>query len=191
MDYINLITPQHRMQPKYIAWLTASLTMFRGAQTTLTGIPTAYDIDLSIGAQLNALGVILGVSRTLDFQPSNSVSPVLDDTYYRLVLKAKVMTNQWDGTREQYDKMLETVLSGYPIVIVDNCNMSIGLAYILTTTDTLISDLLLNGYLFPVPSGVAVELIAPASGEWGNLYYRNFKWDDLVSYTWDELSAGI
>jgi hypothetical protein len=191
-DYINLIAPQHRNKEKFIAWVSAALKIGVDIQECEDDIRSAFNLDTCVGTQLDILGEILGVQRRLSFQPTDSgISPILDDDYYRLVLKARIFWDQWDGTRAGYDYALSTIFAGYPIVVVDNGDMSIGIAYVLSESDSLIADLLANDYLFPRPAGVSVELIAPGPGEWANLYYRNFKWDDVAVNTWDELEVGI
>lgn len=188
-DYLNLITPEHKSQPKYTAWLTAALTLLDDAQTALTDMVTAYDIDTAVGAQLDALGVTLGVSRLLSFQPTTG-SALLDDDNYRFVLKAKIMSNQWDGTRAEYESMVGIVLAGCRAVLADNLDMSMDVVLILDTAPTLISELLQHNYLIPAPSGVSTKFAAAFKGTW-DWYYYQYTWDELANYTWDELASGI
>jgi len=187
--YLDLITPQHRTQPKYMAWLTAALTMINDAQSALFGMKTAYDIGSAVGVQLDVLGAILGVSRLLDFQPTTG-SALLDDNNYRLVLRAKILNNQWDGTRGQYETMVSDVLSGCKAVLADNSDMTMGVALILDTATTLTSELLQHGYLLPAPAGVLTTFAAPLKATW-DWYYYQYTWDELANYTWDAIASGI
>ncbi len=189
-DYINKIIPQHRSQPKFIAWLTVILQMQQDARDFIESINAAFDIDNAVGVQLDILGQILGQPRLLNFQPSSG-SSILTDDYYRLVLKAKILNNQWDGTREHYDSMLSTVFANLPIVISDNSNMTIGIAYIAGSSDAYIGELLSHGYLFPVSAGISASLVSVPTGTYGNLYYRGFTYGALASYTHAQLATGI
>lgn len=189
-DYINLITPSHRTKNKFIAWLTASLSMINDVQSLLMLLYYQYDIDNASGSQLDAIGVILGVSRTVNFQPTSG-SALLSDANYRLVLKSKILANQWDGTRANYDSLVGSVFNTEKVVISDNSNMSIDVAMILDTSDTLVSELLVNGYLAPSPSGVLTNYKAALKGTWNWYYYQGYTWNSLSGYTWNQLAAGI
>jgi hypothetical protein len=189
-DYINLITPSHRTKTKFIAWLTSSLTMINDVQSLLMLLYYQYDIDNAAGSQLDAIGIILGVSRTVNFQPASG-SSLLSDANYRLVLKSKILANQWDGTRSNYDSLVGAVFDAEKVVIADNANMSIDVAMILDTTDTLVSELLVNGYLAPAPSGVLTNYKAALKGTWNWYYYQGYTWNGLSGYTWNQLAAGI
>jgi len=185
--YLDLLAPQHRSQPKLKAWLTATLTPFVDAQTCLSVMQGVFNLDTAVGVQLDTIGAYLGAPRTVGFQPSDGVSPILTDTYYRLVLRAKILSNQWDGTREGYENALKLLFSTYPIVIVDNMNMTIDIAIILGATDNLIADLLANGYLFPAPAGVTVNFRAAQPHTWAWYYFKHLAWTAEGAKTWAQL----
>jgi hypothetical protein len=190
-DYLSLVIPEHRSQTKFIAWLTAALDIILDIQSVLTDMKTYFDIDAAVGDQLDAIGVILGQSRLLDFQPTSG-SALLDDDNYRLVLRAKILRNQWDGTLSGYKSMMSTVLSGYEAVIVDYQNMTIDVAMVLLgSTNTLAGELLESGYLLPKPSGVATNFAVALPGEWYWYYFQSYTWSSVSGYTFDELAAGI
>jgi hypothetical protein len=157
-DYLNLVTSEHRASTKFIAWATALLQPFIDVQTCADSIPAAFDLDTAIGAQLDILGQILGAARTVGFQPTGSVSPVLDDATYRILLKSKVLFNQWDGQILSIEEAWGNIFPGGHIFIQDNENMT------MTVTATGITsyiqiDLIENGYIVPVPEGVGVNYI--------------------------------
>src|SRR5271169_834402 len=95
--YLSLITSEYQTSPKFLAWLTACLAILDGIMGCAAVLDPAFDIDSALGPQLDVLGQIIGVSRLVNFTPSDGVSPVLDDYTYRILLKAKVGANQWDG----------------------------------------------------------------------------------------------
>ncbi len=188
-DYLDLLSPEHRNQPKLTAWLTAALSPLNDTQTCLAGVAPAYDLDTAVGAQLDALGIVLGVSRVLNFQPTSG-SSTLDDTNYRLVLRAKILANQWDGTREQYEKMVDEIMAGCHVVLADNEDMTMDVAFIDKTAGGLTGELLEHGYLLPAPSGVKANFEVPLYATW-DWYYYQYTWDQLANHTWDELETGI
>jgi hypothetical protein len=188
-DYLNLVIPQHRTKAKFSAWLTVKLGMLQNVNTILGAVAAAYDLDNAVGTQLDILGKILGMSRLLPFQPASGASPTLTDTYYRLVLRAKIMSNQWDGTREGYDEMIATIFAAYPIGVIDYADMSMDVILFLAEADPMISDLLVSGYLFPVPVGIVGSFKAVAEYTWGWYFYKNRTWSDEFDTTWDEMGV--
>jgi len=188
--YIDLIPPQNKNKSKFIAWLTAVIAVVNDIQMCLSTMYSYFDLDNAVGTQLDSVGVILGVDRLLNFQPTSS-SSVLSDDNYRLVLMSKILTNQWDGTRSEYEDLVSAIFESEKVVIQDNQDMSINIAMILDSTDTILSELLTNGYLVPAPSGVLTNYIAALKGTWDWYYYQAETFDDKSSYTWDEGAQGI
>jgi hypothetical protein len=190
-NYADLIIPEHITKPKFVAWLTATLSIINDIQTILTNMKTTFDLDSAVNNQLDALGTILGQSRLLDFQPASG-SALLDDDNYRLILKGKILQNQWDGTLLGYQSMMANVLPDYTAVIFDYENMTIDVAMVLlSSTNTFVGELLENGYLLPRPSGVATNFVVALLGEWYWYYFQPYTWDSVSGYTFDELAAGI
>lgn len=164
--YLNLITSEHQNKPKFTAWLTAALTPLDDAVTLLNNFNSDFDLDLAIGAQLDILGDIVGVKRTVNFQPTSyyslstlgvsylvKPSPVLTDETYRLVIRAKILQNQWDGTIPSLYEMWSILFSDTYLIIKDNQNMTMN-AFIIGLSTQLQKDLATNGYLIPKPQGV-------------------------------------
>lgn len=159
--YLDNITSQHRDKPKFITWLSKNLTIIDNAYTVLKSIDDNFDLDNAIGAQLDTLGTIIGRERTLDFQPLNGFSPVMDDETYRLTLKAKTAMNNWDGTITQMYEIWNDIFGGdtdLDLQIQDNQDMSFN-AYITGYVDQLQQDLIQHGYVVPKPQGVRVNYI--------------------------------
>lgn len=160
-SYLNNITSQHRDKPKFIAWLSAHLNIIDDIYNVLKGMNEAFDIDNAIGAQLDTLGVIIGRERALTFQPLNEFNPVLTDEYYRLVLKAKIAFNMWDGTIPSMYEIWNNIFGNdtdLSLQLKDNQDMSFN-AYITGYTDQIQQDLIQHGYIIPKPQGVRVNYI--------------------------------
>ena len=151
--YTNLLTSQYRNSPKLTALLYMLLKKLDDVSQCLVSMDTAFDLDSAVGVQLDALGQIVGAARTVGFQPHNNVSPVLDDATYRILIKARVGWNQWDGTIDSLFSLWRALFPNGNIVIQDNQNMSANI--VLTGTFTsIVQDLINNGYIIPRPEGV-------------------------------------
>ena len=139
--------------PKLQALLYVLLKKFDDVSQCLVQMDTGLDLDSASGPQLDMLGVTAGVSRTVGFQPSGGVSPVLNDDTYRLLIKAKIAQNQWDGTIDSMYALWQTMFPGGSIVIEDNQNMT-ATVVLLGTFTSIVQDLITNGYIVPRPEGV-------------------------------------
>lgn len=153
--YSNIRTSQYAppVSPKFNALLKALLRKFDDVSQVLVRMDTALDLDIAVGAQLDMLGAVVGAARTVGFQPSGGVSPVLDDFTYRLYIKAKIAQNQWDGTLPSLYPIWQTLFPGGSIIIIDNQNMTVDLTLIGAFT-SIIQDMIVNGYIVPRPEGV-------------------------------------
>jgi hypothetical protein len=151
--YQSLITSEYQTAPNFLAWLNIALARLTDASNTIDAIQGAFDFDAAAGAQLDALGTIIGQSRTVGFQPSSSVSPVLDDTTYRILLKARIAQNDWDGTIDSLQVVWQSLFPGGRIAIVDAQNMTATIIVSGPFT-SILQDLISNGYIVPRPEGV-------------------------------------
>lgn len=153
--YLNMVTSQHQNKPKLNAWLAAQLTLIDDVASLADVFNSSFDLDLATGSQLDILGVILGVQRRVTFQPTGGASPLLNDDMYRLVLKAKILQNQWDGTISQMYSMWNEVFSDAIFILQDNQDMSTN-ALIIGLSTQIEKDLTTNGYIIPKPQGVSM-----------------------------------
>lgn len=167
--YLNLITSEHQGKPKFTAWLTVPLSILDGASTLLDEFNSCFDLDNAIGNQLDIIGDIVGVKRTVNFQPtpyySTAImgvavlvrpSPILDDITYRIVIRARILQNMWDGTLPSLYEMWGVLFNDSYLIIKDNQDMSMDI-YIIGLSSRLQRDLTTNGYLIPKPMGVRVN----------------------------------
>lgn len=151
--YVGLLTSQYALSPKLNAFLKVLLRKFDDVSQALVKLDTSLDLDVAIGAQLDMLGATVGANRTVTFQPSNGVSPVLDDATFRLYIKAKIAQNQWDGTLPKLYPIWSNLFPDGNIIIIDNQNMTVDITLTGTFT-SIIQDLIVNGYIVPRPEGV-------------------------------------
>jgi Protein of unknown function (DUF2612) len=151
--YLNLLTSEYRLAPNLNAWLAAALGPLNDLTSCLATYTVNFDLDYAEGTQLDALGEIVGVGRVLPFQPSGSVSPTLDDNTYRLLLRATIARNEWDGTIDGLQSFWQAAFPGGSIVIEDNQNMTANI--ILTGSfSSIVQDLITHGMIVPRPEGV-------------------------------------
>ena len=120
-DYLAKIPPEHANRKRFTAELCAILQPFADIQQFLANLPLAFDLDLAVGVQLDAVGAWVGVSRTLEVPIQNpwfsfdayglgfdqgywqgSSTPgylaSLDDDTYRRLIRAVILANNTDGT---------------------------------------------------------------------------------------------
>lgn len=118
---LDLVTAEHNQQPRYMATVALSVEPFVDGQNTALSYPTLFDLDTSVGQQEDMLGEWVGVTRyivepvdiffTLDkeglgFDQGKWQTPYelaqevvrLDDEHYRILLRARIVANYWDGT---------------------------------------------------------------------------------------------
>lgn len=160
--YLARLTHLYRASsPKLNALLYVLLKKFDDVSQCLTTFDVAFDLDSAIGVQLDVLGTIAGASRTLPFQPSFDVSPVLDDATYRTYIKAKIGQNQWDGTPTSLYALWHELFPTVSIIIADNQNMSATL-FIGGLPSSLIIDMVAGYAVNGATSGnITNSLIVP------------------------------
>lgn len=179
-DYTGLITSEHADKSKFMAMVGAVAGMFADSQNFLASLTPAFDLDTAIGAQLDVLGIWIGVSRRIavpianvyfswdtagvgwdqgvwkgTFDPGSSIS-VLDDDTYRLVLRAKIGANNWDGSIITAAPILSEIFgdSGTYVQIYDNGDMSFNI-YIMGPPPSALKMALISGGYIPIkPAGV-------------------------------------
>lgn len=157
-DYLDLITSQHKVQPKFMDWLSSALTLVGENMQATNEITSSFDIDTATGVQLDTLGEIVGRSRTLSYQPSGGSSPVMDDNHYRLALKAKIAQNQWDGTIPQVYEVWNSLFPDVSLSVIDNQDMTMS-ALVDGQLDSVATELVASGYIIPKPMGVKLNII--------------------------------
>ena len=156
--YMNLLTSEYQISTKLKAWLNAVLQPFIQAGVIFGCMPIKYfDLDKAVGPQLDILGQIVGVNRTVNFQPSGGINPTLDDYTYRILLKAKIAQNQWDGQLDSLYTIWGQLFPGGVINVQDNQNMTASIT-LAGSFSSIIQDLITNGYIIPRPEAVEYNL---------------------------------
>lgn len=152
--YLNRITSQHKVQPKFMWLVQARLEPLADIFELLEEIDKSFDLDTATGKQLDIIGEYIGVNRLLDFQPEYA-DAVLTDPYYRMLLKAQVSLNNWDGSISGIKEIWEGIFPEYEIQVIDNQDMTME-ARIIGLRALFESELVQHGYISPKPMGVDV-----------------------------------
>lgn len=209
-DYLSLITSEHRGKEKFEATVVSGTSPLSKLQDVMFGLPSDFDIDVAIGVQLDAVGIWIGRSRRIDtplvgvyfawddiasdgwesgvwkgqFDPDSGLVDLPDDSY-RILLKAKIAANSWDGTIPGAYAIWETIFSDSYLIIQDNQDMSMVIGIAGQPLSAVDQALLTNGYIPLKPEGVRVQYyaIAPAAGSL-------FAWDVAASTALDGWDSG-
>lgn len=159
----DLVPSWNASKPKYMAFLWMLLGLADDYRKLLDDIPGAFSVDEAVGAQLDILGEWLGVSRILPFAPrSENASRRLDDDDFRLLIRAQIARNTWDGTNEGAYEIFSTVFPTFGIKLEDKQDASINV--ILSGFFTELQLEMINaGMLIPHPAGVFMTYEIPAT----------------------------
>lgn len=132
-EYTALITSEHRDKPRFMAVVGALVQPLVDQMNVLQSMPGKFDLDNAVGVQLDDVGLWVGVSRKIrtpltgiyfsfdidglgfdqgtwkgPFDPDTGLT-VLDDDTYRLVIRAKIGANHWDGTLASSAAILNSI----------------------------------------------------------------------------------
>jgi hypothetical protein len=191
-NYLELVTSEHRNKPKFEAMLSAVVSAFVDQQSTLTSMPAKFDINTALGSQLDVLGLWIGRSRHVSvpltdvyltwdsltingwdsgtwqdlYDPSSGLVTLPDDSY-RVLLKAVIASNNWDGTIPHAYSIWESVFGTSSIILIqDNQDMSMVVGLGGQPLGAVNQALLLEGSLSLKPTGVRVSYyaVAPTPG---------------------------
>lgn len=178
-DYLALLPSAHAAQPKFTAMIEAVVGPLADAGAAAGSLPAAFDLDAAVGAQLDAIGLWVGVSRRVS-QPLSGVYFSLDvpalgfdhgvwkgpydgaggiveigDPAYRTLIRAKIGANRWDGTMTQLKALLDMVFDpGTHVIVQDNQDMTMTVGVAGAQPSALQLAILTNGYIPLKPVGV-------------------------------------
>lgn len=191
-QYKALITSEHFDKPKFTETVGVSVSPLAKIQEVLSLLPVEFDIDTATGVQLDVDGIWVGRSRRIDtpltgiyfawdstltdgweagvwqgeFDPTSGLVDLPDDAY-RVLLKAKIAANNWDGTIPGAYAVWEEAFGAESVLVIqDNQDMSMVVGIAGSPLSSVEQALLLNGYIPLKPEGVKINYyaIAPADG---------------------------
>ena len=182
-SYARLITTEHRVRPKFMEMVSATLQSVVDIQYNVLTMPEAFNFDVAENTQLDTLGLWIGASRQLStpitgvyfsfdengvgfdqgtwssqYQPTNQFVYLSDDQY-RLLLRARIANNNWDGTLPGAYAIWDTVFAGtgYGILIFEPSTMHMSFALTGNIPDAVTLALFTGGYLNIKPAGVMID----------------------------------
>ena len=173
-NYVSLLCSNWRGSNNLISWLSANLQPYQDGIACMNQFDQAFGLLTAVGPQLDVLGNIVGQSRTVGFQPRFGISPVLDDTTYRLLLQCRIWQNHWGGTTTSLWTGWFRIFPNSQLLITDHQNMTVSILAGLTAS-TIVQDLITQGYVIPRPQGVLYNITIESggwnSGEWNTFEY--------------------
>lgn len=180
--YLDLIPSQYRLQPKFMKWLETGIQKLQDSNSTAREIISSFDLDTASGVQLDIIGKLIGRSRQLDFQPRADISSILDDGNYRLLLKSRIVWNQWKGTLPELYGAWQEIFPNGNLLILDNQDMSMD---VIVSGDfsALEKDLIYNGLVVPKPEGVRINYIIIAQNADIPIFSYGYDNEFLGGYT--------
>lgn len=175
----SLVT-SYNQKPKFLAMIESLTDGLYSFQQLAQILPSLFNIDTAVGQQLDVLGQWIGVSRTLSISkrwfsfnepyegfdlgdwflfgdvPYRLVT--LIDPLYRIILKAKILVNNFDGTRPSFEAILNQifVIDQVSFTIQETAPMNITIT-VNGYVNEIIFFLLENDVLKIIPMGVTVK----------------------------------
>jgi|SRR5579863_4786492 len=177
-DYLALIPPEHANQPNFLAVLTAALSPIVDGVNLALSLPSLFDLDQASGQQLDFVGQWVGISRSLlvpipgkyfsfdtvglgfdqgiwfDSQNPPEGIVTMDDGTYRIMIRAKILANTWDGSLGMANEGLAKIFPNGSVQMKDNFNMTYSLIVAGDAPSALFLSLVQQGYIPLHPAGV-------------------------------------
>lgn len=185
-DYIALIPSENRDAPKFTAMVRTVTGCIADANNAIRSIEGKMNLDTAEGDQLDTIGKWVGLSRQLlvpysvffsldtvglGFDQGNWKGPydptggvvTMDDGTYRLMIRAKIGANAWDGTMPQFLAILASAFQGTGITVTarDNQDMTMDV-FLSAKPPALLAAILTGGYLPIKPEGVKQIINIPS-----------------------------
>ena len=179
--YTSLITSEHIDKPNFVAMVAAVCQPMVDIQNLCLQVPTLYDIETAIGSQLDVIGQWVGITRnlpvpitgvyfTLDTGPGldggillgpddpTTALYQLGDSFYRILIAAKILNNQWDGTKGSLFAITQALFSsfGYSLFTQDYSNLTMAIGLSGGVPPPIILAMLTNGLLDIRPATVHI-----------------------------------
>jgi len=184
-EYIDRIPRWNRGHEKFVAEVYALVAPGAALKAFNDEMRTLFDVTTAEGVQLDKIGEWIGLSRRIQaplsgiyfswdteglgwdqgvwlgpFDPVEGLVS-LDDPTYRVMLLAKIASNQWDGTLEMARRALQTIvdLAGSDVFLYmqDGQDMTFTIALAGGLPNLLYRSLILDGYIPFKPEGVRMD----------------------------------
>lgn len=142
--YANLLIIQYNGLPKASQTIRL-LTEVASGDEILNQLPEAFDVDTSVGAQLDLIGQFVGADRY-----------GLSDDEYRILIKFKIIVNNIGASMKSIDDAIFNTF-GTSIVVSNNKDMT--MTYIIEPLYKNVVEAAYKLGFLPVPLAVGVNVI--------------------------------
>jgi len=184
--YTNLITSEYSGQPNFTASVAAAIQPFADLQAILKALIQCYDLDTAVGVQEDAVGLWVGRSRYLEetlnvyfsldtaglgldqgiwYQIGDPLSglTILDDDDYRILLRAVIAANNWNGTVPGAYTAWNILFAGTGVnILIDTvASLEMAIALVGQLPSAVVSALFTTGELDLKPAGVTLYHVLP------------------------------
>lgn len=187
-DYTQLIAGYHVDKPLFTEWIYALTQPLQVARERLAHMQQDFDVDTAVGAQLDAVGARVGISRTLPvtltgvyfalddvdgigldlgvwngkYDPDDGLVTMGDGTY-RSAIKATIVANAWDGTMGSLPAFFDAIFSafgvdGKVIDLRDYQTMTVAINLTKSTTPPIVWELISRRIIDIVAAGVGITI---------------------------------
>lgn len=213
-DYTALVPNMNTGATNFNLAVQALVAGFVDANNVTSSLVAGFDLDTSVGVQLDAAGAWAGITRYLNtplpdtyfafdtfgvgwdqgtfYQTGDPVggTTVLDDAAFRTLIRSKIGANQWDGTMPSLTSIMRQVFTDAltKVFAVDNQDMSMTVAVAGKLPSVLQIALLRGGYLVPKPAAVKVNYITTSLD---NVALFGFDVNNAQVAGWDTGAWGI
>lgn len=148
----------HNVKPRFMATLQAILEKIDAGTMVAKDIPLEFYVQSAKGQQLDLLGQIVGADRRFPPVTVPGYPETLPDDLFRMVILAKIVQNQWDGTGDGFREIWESTLDSImDATYYDNQDMTMDAA-IEGELEPLMVEMILHGYILPKPMGVRMNV---------------------------------
>lgn len=180
--YTDRIPPENAKKPKFVALVDDTTGNFAGIQDLETNLIQYFDLDTAVGVQLDTIGEWVGIGREVSvpiagvyfsfdisgigfdqgvwkgpFDPDTGITSLPDDIY-RVLIRAKIGANRWDGSMAGWKAIVDQVFPPETrIAVQDNGDMTITVIIAGTLPSALQIALIENGYLPLKPEAIGVR----------------------------------
>jgi len=138
------------------AWQRFSATVTMAATDTAANIQIGGGGTVGIGAEIDVWGAQFEFGGSTTPYVNSTITPVLSDMDFRILLLAKIAQNQWDGSSQALYDLRRLIFPDGRLSIIDNQNMSLTLI-LAGVFSSLQKDMIRNGLIFPRPEGVLIN----------------------------------
>lgn len=218
-EYTDLIAGYHVDKPKYQEWVYTLTEPLRLARERLTNLRRDFDVDTAIGTQLDAIGVRVGIPRTLPvrltgvyfaldndggvgldfgvwkgiYDPDDGTT-TLDDETYRGVIKAKILANMWNGQNGTLPEFLSKILANFGLNakvmdMQDFQTMRVAIHLTKSETPPIVWELITRRIIDITAAGVTIQLVD--NTPWFGLDYDTASVKGLDEGSWFPFDQNI